>query len=99
MNQDPMTIIKNIGYAVLALITLAAFLTWWSLYPDYQACLANSSSNKGECVIGFMMQSPPAQDLLEINESCSNSSATGKCITTLGQRVAEDKLTEDNKNG
>lgn len=84
--------IKVILIAIFSIIALIGVLVWGSQFPDYQACLENPKIDNVDCLMDFLMMSPPIKEATDLAEACNETDT--ECLTKIGMKAIETKVTE-----
>ena len=86
--------LKKAVKSISVILGVISLLVWLSNpLDDYNACLENSEIDNADCLVGFIMLSPPVQDVISLAKACKNVEDE-ECLTKLGIMYIEEKVTQ-----
>lgn len=82
---------KIILAAIFLIVGLLALLAWTNSFPEYLDCLDNSVMDDNECLINYIMLSPPITEAEELKEACNESDLN--CLKEVAGKMIEEEIT------
>ena len=79
---------KEAAAIIFGLLTFIGITIWVSQIPKYQACLKNPKIDNDDCLMRFLMRSPPIKEATDLAEVVNETNM--ECLGKVGMKAIDD---------